>query len=62
MPKVFFENKATGKRFEVLSQNTDGTITLKGEFGTFTEPYDKEKFKALGYKLVKEEVTEGEDA
>lgn len=54
--KVFFRNEKTGKRFEVLSINKEeGTIVLKSEYAEFTEPYDKERFKQLGYVLEKEQ-------
>lgn len=56
MSKVYFKHEKTGKMFEVVNLNReDGTITLKGELATFTEPFDKERFKKLGYTLVKEE-------
>jgi hypothetical protein len=51
MPEVFFENTKTGKRYKVLEFGGD-KVTLQGEHATFTEPYDKEKFVNLGYKLV----------
>lgn len=57
MTKIYFENTATGKRYEVvgIDKAPDGseTITLKGEFAEFKEPYSKERFKKLGYKPVK---------
>ena len=56
--KAFFENIETGAQFEVLSMNTDGTVTMKAEYGQFTEPYNKEHFKALGYRLVRKEVAD----
>lgn len=63
MPKVFFENTKTGKRYELISIAADrSTVTLKGEYSQFTEPYDKERFKRLGYKLVTENSPEPKDA
>lgn len=66
MPKVYFENVHTGERFEVLKLDAAaGKITLKGKYSPngFVEDYDKEKFKKLGYKLVREpEAEEHEDA
>jgi hypothetical protein len=40
----------------VLSFDTDkGTVTLVGEHGVeFTEPYSKERFLELGYKLQRD--------
>jgi glutamine amidotransferase-like uncharacterized protein len=56
MTTVYFQNKATGKKYRVVSMDKDkGTITLKGEHAEFTEKYDKAHFKELGYELVKEE-------
>lgn len=53
MKKHYFENTKTGKRYELIALSPDrSTVTLKGEYSQFTEPYDKERFKALGYKLV----------
>lgn len=55
--KLFFESVKTGKRYEVVAIAEDkSTITLRGELAQFTEPYDKERFIQLGYKLVKVEV------
>ena len=60
--KLYFENIATGTRFEVLSQNADNTITMKSEYGTFTEAYSKARFRELGYKLVRLEAPEEAEA
>jgi len=55
MSKTFLVNDETGKKYEVVKfDKAEGTITLKGERSTFTEPFDKEKFKAMGYRPVKE--------
>ena len=57
MTKIFFQNEKTGKRYLVVGMdNGAGTITLQGPHATFTEPYDKERFKRLGYTLVKEKA------
>lgn len=56
MPKLFFEHEKTKKRFEIVRFNeADKTVTLKGPTSEFTDDYDKELYKKLGYKLVKEE-------
>lgn len=53
MQKIFFENTKTGKRYELIGVSPDrSTVTLRGEYSQFIEPYDKERFKALGYRLV----------
>lgn len=52
---LFFVNTNTGKRYKVVHLDRDnGTITLQGETTQFVEPYDKERFKKLGYQLVNE--------
>jgi hypothetical protein len=63
MSRVFLVNEKTQRRYEVL--NIDRTqdpprITLKGETATFTEDYDKEHFKKMGYRpeTVNDEETE----
>ena len=51
----YFENVKTGKRYKIVGFDKDaGEVTLKGEHATFTEPYDKDAFQKLGYKLVQE--------
>lgn len=55
MTKLFFKNEKTGKRFEIINlDKAANQITLRGETTTFTEKYDKEWFKSLGYTLEKE--------
>lgn len=50
--KLFLKNTRTGKRYEIVKvDKVAGTITLKGPHAQFTEPYDKEQFKRLGYTL-----------
>lgn len=59
--KAFYVNETTGKKFEVIGRDKEaGTITLKGEYGEFTEQFDKEKFLAMGYTRVIEEVPDEE--
>lgn len=51
---VYFVHKTTGARFKVVGRDAEaGTITLEGEYGTFTEKYDKEVFARNGYTLEK---------
>lgn len=53
--KLYFRNVKTGKRYAVVRiDKTANTVTLKGEMAEFTEPYDKERFKRMGYVLEKE--------
>jgi hypothetical protein len=55
MAKVYFRNTRTGKRFEVVRiDKAAGQIVLKGEYAEFTEPYDKARFKEMGYELERE--------
>ncbi len=51
--EIAFINEKTGKRYTVVSFDKEGgTVTLKGDQGVeFTENYDKELFRRLGYKL-----------
>ena len=50
--EVYFVHKTSGARFKVVARDaTAGTITLEGEYGTFTEKYDKELFAKNGYML-----------
>ena len=43
----------TKREFKVVSLDKEaGTITLEGPNTEFTEPFDKERFKANGYTLV----------
>ena len=52
--EVYFVHKTSGARFRVVARDTaEGTITLEGEYGTFTEKYDKELFAKNGYVLEK---------
>lgn len=53
--KLYFRNLKTGKRYQVVNiDKVKNTITLKGEMAAFTEPYDKDRFKRMGYVLEKE--------
>ena len=56
MSELFFVNVNSGKKYKVLGiDKVKGTITLKGPNAEFDEPYDKERFKKLGYTLEKVE-------
>lgn len=59
---IYFVHSKTGSRFKIVGRDaTAGTITLEGEYGQFTEKYDKELFARNGYVLEKVEVgQEGE--
>ena len=51
---MYLEHTTTKRRYQIVSVSEDKSkITLKGEHGTFTEDYDKDKFKQLGYSLVR---------
>jgi len=55
MVKLYFRNEQTGKRYKIVSMDKEaGEVVLQGEHAEFTEKYDKEKFKKLGYVLEKE--------
>ena len=63
MAEIYFRNTRTNRKYKVVRVDKEkGEITLKGEYSEFVEPYDKERFKALGYVLEKVEEQETEDA
>ena len=52
----FLRHSETGREFQVVKvDKAAGQITLKGPNTEFTEPYDKDRFKANGYTLVTRE-------
>ena len=54
---IYFRNIKTNKKYKVVSRDAAaGTVTLDGEFGQFTEKYDKEVFAKNGYVLEKSEA------
>jgi hypothetical protein len=59
--KFYYIHKETNRKFEIIDVDPEaGTITLKGDLSVFTEVWDKERFKALGYKRHVEEVDDEE--
>lgn len=67
MPKMYFEQTKPNKkgehaRYEILGFDEEkGTVLLKGKaVNPWSEPFDKEKFKAMGYRLVQVEDAEAE--
>lgn len=55
--KLFLQKKddPTGKKFQVVRVDKEtNELVLKGEVSTFREPNDPERFKRLGYWLIKE--------
>ena len=53
--KLFLVHGETKRKYEVLAVNREtNTIKLKGEQATFEEAYNPQRFKQLGYTLVKE--------
>ena len=54
---IYFVHSKTGSRFKIVGRDAAaGTITLEGEYGQFTEQYDKELFARNGYVLEKVET------
>ena len=50
--QLYFVHVKTGSRFKIISRDAEaGTITLEGEYGQFTEKYDKELIARNGYTL-----------
>jgi glutamine amidotransferase-like uncharacterized protein len=61
MPKIYFRNEATGKKFQVVKLDKEsGKVTLRGEHAEFVEAYDRDRFKRLGYVLEKEESADAQ--
>lgn len=55
---LYFKHSITGTRFKIVGRDAAaGTITLEGEYGRFTEKYDKDSFARNGYVL--DRVVEG---
>lgn len=56
MPKLYFQNEKTGKRYEIVRfDKAAGEVVLKGTSNNeFTEKYDKDRFLQMGYSLVQE--------
>lgn len=52
--KLYFRNEKTGKRYLIVKMDkAKGEVVLRGEYSEFTEKYDKDRFKKLGYVLEK---------
>lgn len=55
--KLYLVHSKTSRKYEVLGVDRDaGVIHLKGELASFTEQYNPQRFKELGYTLKKEQV------
>ena len=59
MAKIYLKNEKTEARYEIVRMDKEKTppvVTLKGENSEveFEEPFDKERLKRMGYKLVQE--------
>lgn len=58
--KLFFRNKASGVAYRVIKLDPkdakDRKVVLQGEHGQFTEPFDPERFRRMGYDLVREDA------
>lgn len=63
MPDLYFRNTRTGLRYKVVRlDKSTNEIVLKGEYAEFTETYDKERFKKMGYILEKGEEDHAEQS
>lgn len=59
---VYFENEKTKKRYKLVEFDQEaGMVRLQGPNRIFNEPYSKERFKEMGYKLVKVEEEDAEE-
>ena len=59
--KLYLQKKGdpTGKKFLIVKVDKEtNELVLKGEVSTFREPNDPERFKRLGYWLIKEQDEE----
>jgi hypothetical protein len=55
MTTLYLVNQQTKKRYQIVHLDKEtGIVTLRGEHAEFKEKYDRDRFKALGYTLVKE--------
>lgn len=64
MPTMYFKHTKTGKMFKVVgNREADGKayLTLECKDGKFEELYTKQRFKDMGYTLVKKEETEDDE-
>lgn len=56
MPVYYFENTKTKKRYQIVRFDKErDEVILKGPMAEFREPYSKERFVKLGYRLIKED-------
>jgi hypothetical protein len=59
--KTFFVHEKSGRQFEIMSGiDEKGEITLKGKFSVFTQEYNKDHFKQIGYTVKQIEVPDEE--
>jgi len=61
---LYFEHTKTKKRFKIVEWDEDtGRVKIKGPTSTFTEVFNKDLFKKMGYTLrqVDEAADEGDD-
>lgn len=62
MEVLYLVNTADKREYKVIAYDQEeGMITLEGKHGQFTEKFDKELFKRMGYAMTKK-VVEEEDA
>ena len=54
MTEIYLRHTETGKQYKVVKfDRENGKITLQGPHAQFDEDFDKERFKRLGYSMVK---------
>ena len=54
MTEIFLRHTGTGKSYKIVKFDREqGMITLQGPHSRFDEEFDKERFKRMGYELVK---------
>lgn len=63
MTEYYLKNLRTGLRYKIIRHDkATNEVVLKGEYAEFVEPYDVQRFKKMGYKLVTEEIDHAEQS
>lgn len=63
MTDTYFRNTRTGLRYKIIRFDKDkNEVVLKGEYAEFTEKYDRERFKKMGYELEPTEEDHAEQS
>lgn len=56
---LFLVNEADKREYKIIAFDQETQmVTLEGAHGKFTEKFDKERFKRMGYRPIKKEIEE----